>query len=286
MGTVLYIKYGPQRSLTKAPESIVNEFVQNTPQMTSEIIFSSPTTETTTPIQKTPATPTKTPEPEWMTYNGLDLRDQDIEVLVLMNCNSDSVYLPSFTVIPWYPDVFTQGDFLISANNSVAWDHLGFYGLWIHSGLDSLGNPLAAYPLQNYLERDARGYMRYPEEFEQAVQECLIGSQVRIKQGDTISINKVVAAVRIVPEDVEEVSRHVMDLVPYLAENYPGKGFELLESPGMLFYFCGRALSGESKNLNENYWVQARIIIGFEPAQESEFSFSPNNTAISPIPTK
>ncbi|MCJ7696018.1 MAG: hypothetical protein MUO40_11435, partial [Anaerolineaceae bacterium] len=172
------------------------------------------------------------------------------------------------------------------ANHSVAWEHLGIYGLWIHSGLDSLGNQLAAYPLQNYLERDERGYMRYLVEFDQAVQDCLIGSQIRIKQGDTISINKVVAAVRINPREVEEVSRHVMDLVPYLAENYPGKGFEQLDSPGMLFYFCGRALSGESKNLNENYWVQARIIVGFEPAQESDFPFSANPSLPASIPTE
>ena len=96
-----------------------------------------------------------------------------------------------------------------------------------------------------------------------------MGSTLRLRQGDTISLSRVVAAVRVPPAGVDEVSRHPMELVPYLAEHYPDSGFDQMELPGLLFYFCGRNLSGEAFNINYDYWTQSRIIIGFMPVDEN-----------------
>jgi hypothetical protein len=168
-------------------------------------------------------------------------------------------------VVPYSPEIIESGIFYSDLNFSIAWEHLGFYGLWIHSGQSPTSGDLPAYPLQLYLENDARGYRRYPADFQAHMQDCLIGAELRLRQEETISISEVVAAVRIPPPEVIEVSRQPMELVPYLAENYPDSGFDRMDPPGLLFYFCGRQLSGEAFNSDLDYWTQSRIIIGFMP---------------------
>jgi len=184
-----------------------------------------------------------------------------------MQCADDQVYLDPFTVVPYSPEIIESGIFYSDLDFSLAWEHLGYYGLWIHSGQSPAFGDLPAYPLQLYLENDARGYRRNLSDFNTHLQECLMGAELRLRQGETLSASEVVAAVRISPSAVEEVSRHPMELVPYLAENYPESGFDRMEAPGLLFYFCGRQLSGEPLNTNLDYWTQSRIIIGFMPVE-------------------
>ena len=276
MGIVLYNKYGPHLPLSTVPPEIAASFII-TSQPSIEHSPTPPSVETPDaligePIPLTEEVPTLLPVPtqEWMVYDGIDLREQQVEILVSLNCDDQDVYIRKFTVIPWYPEVFSNGQFAVTSNNSVAWEHLGFYGLWVHSGQDIIGNELTAYPLQNALERNDVGLLHDPTSFDKALNSCLIGSKITIKQGDTISLNQVVAAVRVPSGKVEEVSSHVMDLLPYLAETYPDSGFDKMTTPGMLLYFCGRRLNGESYNLNENYWTQSRIIIGFQPLTTSD----------------
>lgn len=212
--------------------------------------------------------PTATPTSVWMTYDGIDFRDQEIEVLLTMRCDQTQVYLDPFQVVPYSPEIIESGTFLFNLDFALAWEHLGFHGLWIHSGQSNQGGGLPAYPLQLYLENNAQGFRRNPDETFDHLQNCLIGSQMILRQGETLSTNKVVAAVRVPPSAVDEVSRHPMELVPYLAENYPDSGFEQMELPGLLFYFCGRQLSGETINTNYDYWTQSRFIIGFMPVKD------------------
>jgi hypothetical protein len=150
----------------------------------------------------------------------------------------------------------------------MAWEHLGYYGLWIHSGQSSTFGDLPAYPLQIYLENDARGYRRSPEEFDAHLQNCLMGAELRLRQGDTLSVSEVVAAVRVPPTGVLEVSHRPMEMVPYLAETYPESGFDQMDVPGLVFFFCGRQLTGEAYNSDLDYWTQSRIIIGFMPIED------------------
>ncbi len=205
------------------------------------------------------------PTPVWMTYDGINLRDKEVEVLLNMKCNQDTVYFEPFPVVPYSQEVLESGEFFENFDFSIAWEHLGFYGLWVHSGLAYGIGELTAYPLQIYLEKDAQGFFRNPSAVNEYLQDCVMNAEMHLRQGNAISVNKVVAAVRVPPSEVDEVSRHAMGLVPYLAETYPDSGFDQMYPPGLVFYFCGQQLTGEMANPNYDKWTQARFIIGFMP---------------------
>jgi hypothetical protein len=270
---LLVIRFGPQKPQPSVAEDALTRFqpthtqtITSTPRPEPTSINPTQTVESSpTPTFTQTFTPSPTPTPDWMTYDGIDFRDQEVEVLVIMNCGDEQVYLNPFRVTPYTPELFVSGAFSFNLDFSMAWEHLGFYGLWIHSGQSLTVGDLPAYPLQLYLENDERGYRRTPKDFTEHMQACLVDGELRLLQGDELSISKVVAAVRVPPPDVDEVSRHPMELVPYLAENYPDSGFDRMDLPGLLIYFCGRQLSGEAFNNDHNYWTQSRIIIGFMP---------------------
>lgn len=226
-----------------------------------------PTTQSSIRAQKVKELPTVAPD--WMTYDGLDLNNNSIKFTLRPICEDGLIAIPEFKVHTWHPEIFESGVFNVGKNTAVAWDHLGYYGLWMHSGLDVNGQPLTAYPLQNYLEIDANGKIRNTDDFATFVQTCLLNSLVVIEQDGSLSVNRISAAVRIPSEDVLGVSQHVMDLVPYLAEAYPESGFDKLKPPSILLYFCGRRLSNETMDPEMNYWTQSRIIIAFEPWEDS-----------------
>ena len=276
---LLVSRYGPQRPQTSVSDDILDRF-QVTPVVLSTLASaptSTPTQDsptqsaeiTPTPLPTTSPTPTFTPTLEWMTYNGIDLRDQPIEALFTMACDQAQVYINPFLVRPYSPELLDSGEFNTNLNFGIAWEHLGFYGLWIHSGQASQVGDLAAYPLQVYLENNAQGIRRNSTELFEHLQNCLIGSEMIMRQGDNTSLNRVVAAVRIPPPEVTEVSQQPMNLVPYLAENYPDSGFDQMELPGLLFYFCGRNLNREAFNTRLDFWTQSRFIIGFMPVDEA-----------------
>jgi hypothetical protein len=268
---LLVIWFGPQKPQSSVAADTLARFQPTQAQTQTVALTPQPEPTSINPTQTiesspTPTfTPSPTPTPEWMTYDGINLRDQEIEALISMRCGQDQVYLQPFTVTPYTTELLESGVFYYNLDFSMAWEHLGFYGLWIHSGQSLEVGDLPAYPLQLYLENDGRGYRRSPIDFNTHLQSCLVGSELRLRQEDNLSLSEVVAAVRIPAAEVDEVSRHPMDLVPYLAENYPDSGFDRMEVPGLLFYFCGRQLSGEAFNNDHDYWTQSRIIIGFMP---------------------
>ena len=276
---LLFIWYGPRRPQTTISEDTLERF-QITPDLINTDIptpIPSPTSYTPTPASEgthtplpTPSptsspTPTLSPTPEWMTYDDISFRDQGLEVLFTMACNQDQVFMEEFFVRNYTPELLDSGEFNTNLDFAMAWEHLGFYGLWIHSGISNRLGELPAYPLQIYLENNPQGLLRGPSETIEHMQDCLLGSEVILRQGETLSANRVVAAVRIPPFEVEEVSLQPMNLVPYLAENYPDSGFDQMELPGLLFYFCGRQLRGETYNTSLDYWTQSRFIIGIMP---------------------
>jgi len=250
------------------PNINVSDETQQIFQVTTAIGYDSTQTPPVNNLVTTPAIQDgliHTPTPEWMTYDGIDFRDKEMEVLITMKCNQDTVYFEPFRVVPYSPDATQNREFYENMDFSIAWEHLDFYMLWVHSGLAYRIGELTAYPLQIYIEKDARGFFRNPSEVDQHLKDCVINAEMRLHQGNTISVNKVVAAVRVPPSEVDEVSRRASDLVPYLAETYPDSGFDQMEPPGLVFYFCGQQLTGEMANPNYNSWTQARFIIGFMP---------------------
>ena len=196
-----------------------------------------------TPDIQTAMTPSSAPQ--WMVYDGIDFRDRKVDALFTLLCDKDVIYLEPFQVDPYDSDIMQNDAFLSDMDFAVAWEHLGYYGLWIHSGLSYNLGALPAYPLQINIERDPHGVFRTPRKVDQYLKDCVISAEMQIRQDNSVSTNNIIAAVRIPPPEIDEVSQHTMDLVPYLAENYPDSGFEKMSSPGLILYFCGQKLGGE-----------------------------------------
>lgn len=214
--------------------------------------------------------PSVTPELSWMEFNGVSVLDAPNKMTFQPVCEAGQIVLPEFKVIPWSEDVLTSGAFNVTKKTAVAWEHLGFTGYWIHSGVDWLGNPLAAFPLQDYLEKIDPWKVRTPEEFSQHASDCLVGSQVNLAVGEDILRGKVTAVLRIPVTEIDVVSSHVMDLVPYLAKTYPESGFDKLKAPELLLYFCGRRLTYEMEDPTVEYYAQSRIIVAIEFESQEE----------------
>lgn len=208
--------------------------------------------------------PTPTAAIPWMEFNGVSILNAPILMTFQPGCGDNAISLPEFRILPWSPDVFEKGEFDFSKKTAIAWEHLGYTGLWIHSGMDWKGNPLAAQPLQEYLEKKDAWRKNTPEEFGKKSSECLIGSNLNLKVGEDLLEGKVTAVVRIPAGDVETVSTHVMDLVPYLAQTYPASGFDQLKAPQLLLYFCGRLLAGEKPDYNLQDYSRTRIIVAID----------------------
>jgi hypothetical protein len=220
--------------------------------------------------QKLEASPT--PEDSWMKINGVSILDAPNNLAFQPTCETGEIELPEFRVIPWSEDVLTSGAFNVTKKTAVAWEHLGFTGYWIHSGVDWLGKPLAAFPLQDYLEKIDPWKVRTAEEFNQHASNCLVGGKVTLSIGEDILEGKVTAVVRIPVTEIDVVSSHVMDLVPNLAKTYPKSGFDKLKAPELLLYFCGKRLTYEMEDKAVPYYAQSRIIVAidFETQQDSQ----------------
>ena len=208
--------------------------------------------------------PTPTPKIPWMEFNKVSILDLPTFMTFQPGCEDKAIVSPEYRILPWTPDVFESGEFDINKGTAIAWEHLGYTGLWIHSGSDWSGNPLAAQPLQDYLERKDGWRKRTPEEFDQKAAECLIGSKVSMQVGEDLLEGKVTAVLRIPVSDVETVSTHVMDLVPYLAKTYPESGFDKLKAPELLLYFCGRLLATEKPDYSIPDYSRTRIIVAID----------------------
>ena len=209
-------------------------------------------------------TPVPTPTIPWMEFNKISILEQPTVMTIQPGCGDKAFASPEFRILPWAADIFDRGEFDITRRTAVAWEHLGYTGLWIHSGSDWAGSPLAASPLQNYLERKGGWLKRTPVEFDQNAADCLIGGKVSLKLGDQLLEGKVTAILRVPTADVEEVSTHVMDLVPYLAKTYPDSGFDKLKAPELLLYFCGRLLTGETPDYSLPDYSRTRIIVAMD----------------------
>ncbi len=273
LGAVLYTRYGSLVFVKKETASqadialFASSPVQNVPGLASQA-NQAPEPASTGDALAPEISGSDVSAPTWMTYNGLDLQRQKLTFYFQMACQPhDIIALRGVTVIPWHAEVLHNGEFSITENTAVAWEHLGYYGLWMHSGVAADGTQLTAFPLQITMELDNAGALRSASGFDQALGECLIGSQVRIEEQDKVTFNRVAAAVRVPASEVEAVSQQSMTLVPYLAETYPDSGFAELNAPALILYFCGRGLSDELYDPRADYFTQSRIIVAITPAE-------------------
>ncbi len=205
---------------------------------------------------------------EWMTFDGLDLLGDQVGFTFSMRCPADTqVNIPPIDIIAWYPGVFEDGKFGIGKNLAVAWEHLGYEGLWIHSGWDFWLERSPATDLQYFLETNELNEVQPLKRLDARLNECLLGSDVEIYNPETVRQGQVSAAVRVPSGQVEELSHHTMDLVPYLAGAYPESGFADLDPGALLIYFCGRAALDEITDPDADYWTQTRYVIAISPAE-------------------
>lgn len=219
--------------------------------------------------------PAAEPAKEWMHFGKIDLLAEDVSFDFVPECGEPTlISIPPIQIAAWHPEVFEKGEFGIGKNLAVAWEHLGYEGLWIHSGWDFWQEQSPATALQYYLETDALNQVQNLKTIQSRLDDCLRGSQVWVGQ-EQISLNgKVAAAVRVPPYAVEELSKHTMDLVPFLAQKYPGAGFEDISEEALLLFFCGRAALDEPTNADADYWTQARYVIALMPEETIQGSTS------------
>ena len=218
--------------------------------------------------QRSPQQLASIEETGWMKFGGLNLLEDNISFRFAPGCESgSSVVIPAIQIIPWHETVFEDGEFGIGKNLAVGWEHLGHDGLWIHSGWDFWLERSPATDLQYYLETDALNEILPLERIQYQLGNCLLGSQVKLEQSQQNLETKVTAAVRVAATGVDELSRHTMDLVPYLAQAYPDSGFADLGEDTLLIYFCGRAALDERTDPDAGYWTQTRYIIALEPTE-------------------
>lgn len=248
---------------------LVEQFVVEREQMPIPLL---PSTLTPNPIPASPSVlaPTNIPTPSPTPYEPFVIEGiryaEGAPIEMLFRVPPDgTVELPQFAVYDWHADIFDDPDFFKPGDKTAVsyQDNAGRVGVWAHSG----GRQTAMYPLQNWLEKN------YVENLDRSIESnfrastILTGSDVDIiVAGQYVGFMRVAAAVRVPPMDVAELTRHVMDIVPYLADTYPAADFQFLENKQQVvfLYFCGLALEGEERNPDANKWTQARFVIALE----------------------
>jgi len=196
-------------------------------------------------------------------YDGIDFgKEQTVMVALEMGVGDDPKdILITFMPHVWTPEIFAGGIFDADRpdDHGVVWeDDAGRTGLWLHSGAGEV-----MFPLQEWLERDGRGYFRRWDDAQAFLDQYVVGRRVHVWQGEGYSLSRIRAAVRIGPRDVAGVQAHVMDLA-----EYAGLAGRLTGSPeALLLFFCGRLLNGEGEWMlrDESPWMQARYVIALVP---------------------
>ncbi len=239
-----------------SPKQSQPEPIEATPLPSPEVLPGEPTLTTPNLVEK----------PEWMKFGQLDLLQGELSFDFETQCDGgEKVVIPPIKIIPWHSDVFEGEEFGIGKNVAVAWEHLGYEGLWIHSGWDFWAERSPATDLQYFIETNAVNEVQPLERIETRLNECLRGNQVSLEQNGQTYRGEVSAVVRVAAVGVEELSKHTMDLVPYLAQAYPESGFADLDEDVLLIYFCGRAALDERTDPDAGYWTQTRYVIALEP---------------------
>lgn len=205
-------------------------------------------------------------EVNFMNFDGLDLLNGEVGFRFESKCDGGvAVSIPPIQISAWHESVFEDNEFDIGKNIAVGWEHLGYDGLWIHSGWDFWNERSPATDLQYFIETDALNEVQDLKTIETRLNECLRDSFVSLSEGDTVKTGVVAAAVRVPATMVDELSGKTMELVPWLAENYPESDFDQLSKNALLINFCGRAALDEHTDPKAGYWTQSRYILAIEP---------------------
>lgn len=272
VGLGLYFRLRPSPS----DPGLVEQFVVEREQMPIPLL---PSTLTIDPIEASPtvlaptSVPTPTPTPyEPYLIEGIRY-DEGAPIEMLFRVPESPVgtpiELPQFKVYGWRTYTFDDPNFFKPGDRTAVsyMDNLGRVGIWAHSG----GRQTTMYPLQNWLEKNFVEDLDANLESNLRASTILTGSEVDIiVAGQYVGFMRVAAAVRVPPLEVPELTEHIFDIVPYLADKYPAADFQFLENKQQVvfLYFCGLALDGEERNPDANKWTQARFVIALTSSWE------------------
>jgi hypothetical protein len=252
---------------------LVEQFVVEREQMPTPLL---PSTLTPNPIPTSPTvlaptnipTPSPTPYEPYVIENIRYAGGAPIELdFHVQGPTPKLIELPQFIVHDWREDIFDDPNFFKPGDRTAVsyQDDAGRVGIWAHSG----GRRTTMYPLQSYLEQSI--LPDTPDALESfLLTGSLVGSDVDvIVAGQYVGFMRVAAAVRVPPLEVPELLDHVMDIIPFLAENHDTHFQSLINNQQVVFlYFCGLALEGEERNPDANKWTQARFVIALTSSWE------------------
>lgn len=265
VGAMLWSLYGP-RPRTPAPVARPD---WRRPAAPTVRPFTGPPQELAAGVRAATIPPSM-PTPAWMpwTFGRIDFgSEQAVQMIFNLNTGLDQPEIAVADFIPhaWTPELFSSGLFNPGRpdDHGVAWlDDAGRVGLWLHSGTGE-----AAWEIQELLERDQHGRFRQYQDAQPLLDQYVTGSQVELYQADAMQIAYIAVAIRVGPQDVAELQRHVMDLAEHL-----GFANQLYTSDVLMVYFCGRLLNGEGpyRIPNESPWQQARFVLALVPALSND----------------
>lgn len=202
-------------------------------------------------------------------FAGIDFSDPTVPIeMMITTVENNKVLIPEFNSHSWSPKADEENIFDPNNNTGIAWRDEGErIGIWLHSGrAGPLHEGYTMWETQKFIEENESGNRRSYWAINEFLDKIIKGADITIKQGEKAVVAKITAAVRIPPSGVINSTKHVLDMVPYLARNYPGKGFEELvdKKQVLLPKFCGRFAAGEKENKELPYYQQSRFVFGIE----------------------
>lgn len=256
---------GTEKSTTRITKSRSTP----TPPQSEEPSTLEPGTPTETPEAVEEIVPVEKEEENGFDFAGIDFSDPTIPIGMMITTTEDNkIIIPEFYSYSWSPEVDEENVFNPDNNTGVAWKDDGErIGLWLHSGrAGPLHEGYTMWNTQKFIEEDENGYRRPVWAVNEILDKIIRGSDITIKQGKKTIHAKITAALRMPPDRVAYSTIHVLDMVPYLAKNYPGKGFEELvdKKQVLLPKFCGRVVAEEKENKDRPSYQQARFVFGIE----------------------
>lgn len=285
------IQYSREKDLIPNPNPAHNPIPTDLARQLSEATQTSPTDSLvpTSTLESTiePTiilTPEVTKEMGYLFGEKVDFFDFQKAINGLMKINGGpELAISSFKPLEYLPTT-DLSEFAPGKGVGLTWKNFRQYGginvvdyfLYLHSGRMKNGDPLQMTDIQGWLDMDpVTGYRRNFQIPDQILKDNVIGSKIIFGQAENGSASGTIeAAIRIAPLEVDGLYVSLNpdkpwkkswrpDLLEYLAQKYPGYGFEnvLDKDRALVLITCGNNLNGgETPASGREDYEQSRYI--------------------------